>query len=286
MYIKTFGKFEIVELKNMNFSPKEVEIIIFIISKNGFSVSTNKIIDEVWNPNENLPTLNNLTVYFSNINKKLKNKGKIKTKNSISYFEAKDLKTDFNKFVLSTNKFFSDPSNQKAANEAFEVYSGEFLPGISSNWVLTTRYYYEDLYFELIKLLVEKEKSKIKRFAYLKKIIDVGNNFENILEILKLIHENEKNYKSFIDENIFELIHYKDKLLREPRFIALLIIFENQFKILNFLRKGDFVSKVSENKFKLLLEKNKTKDTESEFNFLIKRLKKEGAKIKKVGIIN
>lgn len=285
MYIKTFGKFEIVELKNTTFSPKELEILIFIISKSKYCVSTNKIIEEVWDQNEKLPTLNNLSVYFSNINKKLKNKGKITTKNSISYFEAKDLKTDFNKFVLLTNKFFSDLSNQEAGNEAFEVYNGEFLPGISSNWVLTTRYYYEELYLELIKLLVKNDTNKIKRLVYLKKIIEVGDNFKNFFEILKLINDNEKNYKNFIDENIFELIRYKDKLFREPRFITVLIILEKNFKILNFLRKGDFVTKVSENEFKILLEKTRTKNDENEFNNFIKRLKKEGAKIKKAGII-
>ncbi|MDK2886751.1 MAG: hypothetical protein PWP54_1314 [Thermosipho sp. (in: thermotogales)] len=285
MYIKTFGGFEIKDLKDTKFTSKEIEILVYIILKNG-RTSANKIIEEIWDSSDKLPSLNNLTVYFSKINKKLKKKGFIKSKNSIVSINAKLPYTDFIEFESLSKKFFSEPSTQKLGKEAFDIYQGEFLPEISSNWVLTIRYYFEEIFFELVKLLLKTEKTKINKLSYLKKIINFGCNLDDIVTIIDSINSNNTNLKNFIDENIFELIYLKDKLLRNPRFIAITIIFENDFKILDHLRKGDFATQLSNNKFKILLELDKGKTVESEFNSFKERMKKEGAKIKKASILS
>ncbi|MBO8160452.1 MAG: hypothetical protein H0Z24_02350 [Thermosipho sp. (in: Bacteria)] len=285
MTIKTFGKFEIFELKDTEFSPKEREILTYIVSKK-CNISIEKIIDEIWMDSDEICSRKNLTVYFSKINKKIKKVGKIQTKNSVVFLETDHLSIDFEIFESLVKKFVESGEDRIIGLKAFEIYGGDFLPGINSNWVLTTRYFYEDLFFELVKLLVEKENDNFQKLIFIKKIIDTGNNFDNIIRILNTTQNNKIDAKYFVDENIFKLIYLKDKLMRHPRFIAISITFENDFDLLKYLRKGDFAAKISNKTFQVLLEKDPKKTATSELNAFKKRIKKNGGIIKSTKPLN
>lgn len=226
---------------------------------------------------DKIPSHNDLAAYFSKINKKLHNIAKITTKSSIVSLSTKTpINCDFKNFEQSVEKF--EKTNKIIfAKEAFKIYSGEFLPGIISNWALTARLYFEELFFEIGKRLILVEDGKLKRLSYLKKMVNFGIKFETLIEIL---NENQRDY--YIDKRLFDYLLLKNKMLRNPEFIPILITFDNDFPLEDNIRKGDIVLKISNNTFKVLIEQNPKFDINENIKQFCKRLNSLGAKIKNI----
>lgn len=275
----TFGDFLISELKNTHFSPKESEILAFVIYKK--HVSVENVLENVWDINQ-MPCRNDITVFFSKINKKLKNIARLNTKDSIVSVVPNKIETDFENFErLSLVSL--DKKDTKSLKKAFDIYNGDFLPSISSDWALSVRMYYRQAFFEVGKYLVYSETNVSNEMIYLKKMIDLGLDY-NVVKLI--VEEIEKRYEfDLVYEDFFDYVLLKNKLMRFSSYIGMVIIFDKEFPLEDNIRKGDIILKIDTSTYKILIERNWKLSKEKDVELFLEKLKDKNAKIKKVEII-
>ncbi|MBO8160448.1 MAG: hypothetical protein H0Z24_02330 [Thermosipho sp. (in: Bacteria)] len=283
MTIKTFGGFEISELKKVKFTPKEIEIITYLTLNNSTGTLINNLLDEIWYYNDEKNPKKELSVYIAKINKKINKIGKISSKNSKLKIYTDNLTCDAKQFEKFSNEFLH---NQKIETgvKALELYSGRFLPNINNNWVENYRFMYENLLLNVVKFLLTNETDLVKKTFYLEKLIHVGI-YEKINEDFGELLFNKRQLNDYIPNDLFNFLFEKDKLLRNPRYICISLTLRKEINIFKYLRKGDFATKKNKYTINILLEKNPKINSQKVVESFIKRLTKDGIKLKHLKIL-
>jgi len=280
MEIYTLGKFEIKELRSIKFSQKEAEIITYISLNHHKGTFKINLINDIWFYSDEIPSKNEISVYISKINKKLKNIAKISCKKSKIYIYSNEITIDAITFEKLSNEFLSE-QDTKIGENALELYKGKFLEGFDNNWIENLRFLYENLLLNDIKLLLDIENDPFKKILYLEKLAHIGT-YENIAEILNDVFFNKFENNEYIPYEILNFLVEKDKLLRNPKYIVIDLTLEKPINLFKYTRKGDIVSKKGYNHFVILFEKKDSKNPEFEIKSFINRLKKSNIKIKKL----
>ncbi|APT74893.1 hypothetical protein SU69_06355 [Thermosipho melanesiensis] len=145
MYIKTFGGFSI-EKNYTDFTKNKIEIFIYSVIKRNY-INVENLINNVWFENDNKPLKKDIAVYFSKINKKLKNYSvRLRIRNVRVILEGK-LDIDTELFESIANKFF-ETNDLNLLDEILKIYKGPFLLETDSLWAESYRKYYEEIFLK------------------------------------------------------------------------------------------------------------------------------------------
>ncbi|ABR31101.1 hypothetical protein SU69_06340 [Thermosipho melanesiensis] len=280
MYIQTFGDFKI-NGKFITLSKKEIELLVYSIIKNPYATIEN-LIENVW-AGFIQPSRNDVGTYFSKINKKINEFFvRLRIKNGKVIVEGK-VELDTKLFEKNSRDFLND--NLKLFDKILELYKGPFLGGIDSVWVENYREYFEELFFEMMLVMIKVENNASRRLKILGNLVNLCLDLEKVNDILNFVRKIEFSYQSYVNRDIFDYLYEKDKNLRHSRYIKLILKLKEANELLFKIRRGDVIYKESDKIYYILLETSGN-DVNTDIKKFSYRLVNMGVKIKYIGIVN
>lgn len=158
--INCFGKFSVFAgNEKINFrTEKTKELLAFLITQNGTFVSRETILDSMWEEFDGDRALINFNSTLYNLRKALinfNNNIKIVFESGCYRIFMENVDCDYLSFCKIAQK--KEPimkDNKSTQEKVLSLYSGEYLAGINSFWVMQKKFFTANIYVELIIKLV------------------------------------------------------------------------------------------------------------------------------------